>query len=83
MENQVMKALLERRSCRKYKSDPVPDGLLDQITAAGLNAASGMGRQSAIIIQVTNKTLRDQLAALNADIMGASMDPFYGAPAVL
>jgi nitroreductase len=83
MENQVMKALLERRSCRKYKSDPVPDGLLDQITAAGLNAASGRGRQSAIIIQVTNKTLRDQLSKLNGEIMGTTSDPFYGAPAVL
>lgn len=82
MENLTMKALLERRSCRKYKPDPVPDGLLDQITAAGLNAASGRNRQPVIIIQIRNKALRDMLSKLNADIMGTDSDPFYGAPVV-
>lgn len=82
MENKVMKALLERRSCRKFKADPVPDGLLDQITAAGLNAASGRNRQPVIIIQIRNKAMRDMLSKLNAGIMGADGDPFYGAPVV-
>ena len=83
MENMAMKALLERRSCRKFKPDAVPDGLLDQISAAGLNAASGRNRQPAIIIQIRNKAIRDTLSKLNADIMGVDSDPFYGAPTVL
>ena len=83
MENMAMKALLERRSCRKFKPDAVPDGLLDQISAAGLNAASGRNRQPAIIIQTRNKAIRDTLSKLNADIMGVDSDPFYGAPVVL
>ena len=33
-----------------------------------------------IIIQVTNKEKRDEIAKKNAEIMG---DPFYGAPAML
>lgn len=42
-----------------------------------------MGRQSAIIVAVTNKELRDQLAKTNAEIMGKpDFDPFYGAPAI-
>lgn len=82
MENKVMKALLERRSCRKFKADPVPDGLLDQITSAGLNAASGRNRQPVIIIQIRNKAIRDMLSKLNAGIMGTDGDPFYGAPVV-
>ena len=44
---------------------------------------SGMGAQSPIIIQVTNKEMRNKLAKMNADIMGADTDPFYGAPCVL
>ncbi len=44
-----------------------------------------MGRQSAIILKVTDHALRDRLSALNAQVMGApeGTDPFYGAPAVL
>ena len=72
-----------RRSVRKYKSDPVPQELLDKIIEAGLYAPSGMGRQATIIISVTNKEVRDKLSKLNAKIMGTDSDPFYGAPAVL
>ena len=44
-----------------------------------------MGRQSPIIISVSNKELRDKLSAMNAKIMGKEegFDPFYGAPNVL
>lgn len=44
-----------------------------------------MGKQSPIIIAVTNKELRDKLSKANAAIMGQGddFDPFYGAPAVL
>lgn len=72
-----------RRSIRKYKSDPVPQELLDKMIEAGLYAPSGMGRQSTIIISVTKKEVRDRLSKLNASIMGSDADPFYGAPAVL
>lgn len=42
-----------------------------------------MGKQSPIIIAVTNKELRDKLSKMNARIMGVDTDPFYGAPVVL
>ena len=81
--NEIIQNMITRRSIKKYKPDPVPRELLDQILKAGTYAACGMGRQSPIIIAVTDKTVRDELSALNAKIMGASGDPFYGAPAVL
>ena len=58
---------------------------LETICEAGSYAATGMGRQSPIIIAVTNKELRDRISAMNAKIMGKEdgFDPFYGAPAVL
>ena len=58
--NEVIKAMIERRSIRKFKPDAVPEDLLDQIIEAGLYAANGMGKQSAIIIAVTGKALRDR-----------------------
>ncbi|MBR5229527.1 MAG: nitroreductase [Firmicutes bacterium] len=82
--NDVLKAIKERRSIRSYKEDPVPQEILDQIIEAGLYAASGMGRQSAIVVEITGKELRDRLSAANAEIMGhTGTDPFYGAPTVL
>ena len=42
-----------------------------------------MGKQSPIIIAVTDKEVRDELSKLNAAAMGVDMDPFYGAPEVL
>ncbi len=84
MSNQVLESILSRRSVRSYKPDPVPEELLNQVLEAGTYAATGMGRQSPIIIAVTDKALRDKLSAMNAAVMGNSgIDPFYGAPVVL
>lgn len=79
----TLETIKTRRSTRKYKSDPVPQELLDKIIEAGLYAPSGMGRQATIILAVTDKAMRDKLSAMNARIMGTDSDPFYGAPAVL
>ena len=81
--NETLKTLVERRSCRSYKSDPVPAEILDQILEAGTFAATGMGKQSPIMIAVTDQKVRDRLSRMNADVMGANNDPFYGAPTVI
>lgn len=75
--------MLTRRSVRAYRSDMVPKEIIEKIAEAGTYAATGMNRQSPIIIAVTNKKLRDRLSAMNARIMGTDTDPFYGAPVVL
>lgn len=79
----TLETLNTRRSVRAYKSDAVPAEALDKILEAGTYAPTGMGRQSPIIVAVTNKEVRDRLSTLNAKIMGVDMDPFYGAPVVL
>ncbi len=83
--SQVLEQIKNRRSVRKYKADMIPQEVLDQIIEAGLYAASGKGQQSAIIIQVTNKKLRDEISRMNCKIGGweDGFDPFYGAPAML
>jgi nitroreductase len=80
---ETMDCLLTRRSCRKYKADPVPGELIDKIIEAGLYAPSGMGSQSAIVIAVSDPLMRDSLSRVNAEIMRVASDPFFGAPAVL
>lgn len=83
--SEVLKEMKERRSIRKYKSEMVPQDVLDKIIEAGLYAASGKGTQNTIIIQVTKKELRDEIAEMNRKIGGweEGFDPFYGAPAML
>ena len=81
--NETIRCLEERRSCRSYKPDPVPAEILDRILSAGTYAATGMGRQSPVMIAVTDKALRDRLSRMNAKVMGDDSDPFYGAPVVV
>jgi nitroreductase len=83
MENKVLDTLLQRRSCRKYEDRQITDEELNAVLKAGMYAPSGMGKQSPIIIAVQNKEIRDRISKLNASVMGASSDPFYGAPTVL
>ena len=79
----MLDTILKRRSCKAYKPDMVPDEIIEKIVKAGTYAASGMGKQAAIIVAITNNEVRDKLSKLNADILGAPIDPFYGAPVVL
>lgn len=81
--NQTISDLVTRRSVRAFRSEPIPQEVLEQILEAGTYAPTGMGRQSPIILAVTNRELRDRLSAMNAKIMGVEGDPFYGAPVVL
>ena len=85
MSNPVIEAMKSRRSCRAFNPDPVPRELVEQVIEAGLWAASGMGRQSAKIVAITDKALRDRIAEKNRAIGGwpEGFDPFYGAPVIL
>lgn len=82
---ETLKVLESRRSCRAYKQELIEEEKLQAIIKAGTYAATGMGKQTPIIIAVTDRKLRDKLSAMNAKIMGqgAGFDPFYGAPELL
>ena len=83
--NEILKAMEERRSVRKFKPDMPRREDLEAIIEAGLYAASSMGKQSAIAVAVTNRELRDRISDDNRKIggWGEGFDPFYGAPAIL
>ena len=61
--NDIIKAMEERRSIRKFKPDMPSKSDIGQIIEAGLYAASARGKQSAIIVAVTNRELRDRISA--------------------
>lgn len=81
--NQTIKDIISRRSVKKYLATPVPEELIAQVVEAGTYAPTGMNRQSPIILAVTNREVRDKLSRMNAEILGVTSDPFYGAPVVL
>ena len=83
--NEIIKAMKERRSIRKFKAELPSKTDLEQIVEAGLYAASGMGKQGTKVIVVTDKKLRDKIMEMNRKVGGwdEGFDPFYGAPAMI
>ena len=83
MDNEILKNMRTRRSVRAYKPELPAQELIDAVTEAGIYAPTGMGKQSPVIVEVTDKETRDLLSQLNAEVAGVNIDPFYGAPVVL
>ena len=82
--NEILNAIISRRSCKKFRPDPVPRDIVEQVVQAGLYAPSGGNRQPVKILAVTDKATRDLLSRLNSKYDSAGrVDPFYGAPVVL
>ncbi len=81
--NETIQKMLERRSIRKYKKDPIPEEVLTTIIEAGIHAASGRNIQTPIVVAVENAEDVAALSKANAAVMGSTSDPFYGAPVVL
>ena len=83
--NQTIHDILSRRSIRRFRPDPVPKDMLNQVIEAGLYAASGKNHQSAVILAITDPALIKRLSEANRTIWNKpeGFDPFFGAPAVL
>lgn len=82
--NTTLQDMLTRRSVRSYTDEMPSKALIQEICEAGIYAPSGKNRQSAIVLAVTNREVRDKLSRLNASVIGIeNMDPFFGAPVVL
>ena len=79
----TLETIKNRRSTKNFKPDPVSEEILEKIIEAGIWAPTGKNRQAPIIIAVTDKATRDMLSRMNAQVLGADIDPFYGAPVVL
>ena len=81
--NETIRTLKNRYSTKKYLPRQVEDTLLDAVLEAGLYAPTGMNNQKVVTVAVRDKETRDLLSRMNAQVMGAENDPFYGAPCVI
>lgn len=90
----AIECLQTRRSCRAFESRMPERSLLEAVCKAGTYAPTGHGKQSPLIVAVTDRAVRDRLSAMNARIWNElkvqrgekpleGFDPFYGAPVVL
>ncbi|HIT84673.1 MAG TPA: nitroreductase [Candidatus Ornithomonoglobus intestinigallinarum] len=79
----ALTVLKERRSCRSFDGRPVEEDKLNKILEAGMYAPTGMGRQSPVMVAVTDSDTVAELSKMNAEIMGTDGDPFYGASTVI
>lgn len=83
MNTQALNCIKERRSCRSFKNEPVKSEDLDAVLDAAVYAPTGMGAQSPKMVVVTDKETISLMSRINAEVMGAEKDPFYGAPCVI
>ncbi len=83
MADNTIDVLINRRSCKDYSDKLISKEDLDTILKAGLYAANGRGLQAPVFVAVTDKALRDKLSRMNAEVLGSTADPFYGAPVVV
>ena len=83
MDNEVLKAIRERRSIRRFKTEQINDDELKTVLEAGTWAATGMVKQDPWIVAVQNKETCDLLRKMNAKVMDTEADPYYGAPTIV
>jgi len=60
---ELMEAIHGRRSIRRFKPDPIPRAVLEQVLEAAMWAPSGMNRQDWRFVVVTGNPLKELLSA--------------------
>lgn len=80
MKEQFLEIIKTRRSCRKYKEAQVTDDELNTVIEAGMYAPTAKGMQDPFIVAVQNNEDLALLTKMNAEVMGVSTNPYYGAP---
>ena len=80
MENDFLKLIKSRRSCRHFKPEQVTDEELLAVLEAGTYVPSGHNLQNCFIVALQQPEQMKQLAELNAKIWGITSNPYYDAP---
>lgn len=83
MDNEVLKALRERRSVRHFKPEQISDEELLTVLDAGTYAPTGKNYQDPWIVAVKNPEIIAQLVRMNAEEMGTTTNPYYDAPTIV
>ncbi|MCR4815744.1 MAG: nitroreductase [Bacteroidales bacterium] len=83
MDNEILKALRERRSVRAYQPEQIKDEELKAVLDAGTFAPTGMNYQDPWIVAVQNPDIIARLVRMNAAVMGSDGNPYYDAPTIV
>ena len=84
IDNETIKTLLERRSCKAFLAQQISDEELNTVLEAGRFAPTAMNRQPTLFIAVQEKALMEKIAKMNAAVMGRiGENPYYDAPTVV
>ncbi|MBI4329947.1 MAG: nitroreductase family protein [Chloroflexi bacterium] len=62
--DEFMRLVRSRRSCRKFKTDPVPDEMVEKILEAGRWAMSGGNGQPWEFVVIRDQAIKDRIADL-------------------
>lgn len=75
--NEVMNAILTRRSTRKFTTEPIPKDVMTDIVNAALHAPSGKGQQTWQFTVITNKGVISRLTeAIGKELDRAGYDMY-------
>lgn len=81
--NETLEIIKSRRTCRSFSPKQITDEELNLVLEAGMNAPSGMGKQSPIFIVVQDKEVIAELSKINTQIWGKGDDGFFAAPTIV
>lgn len=82
IENEVIRAILNRESCRSFTGEPLSDEVLETIVQAGTYAPNAGGRQPWLFVVVTNPSLLERLNKSMIEVWKSwgHFDDDYAAP---
>lgn len=84
MDNEVLKAIRERRSIRRFRGEQIKDEELQAVLEAGTWAPTARGTQEPLIFAVQNPEINSKLRRLNALTWNREdIDPYFGAPTIV
>lgn len=81
--NEIIQAILNRRSCRAFEEKSVPREAVEQILACALAAPSGMGKQSWKFTAVMDRSKIQRLAKVTARALDRDESYDMYSPSVL
>ena len=81
--NEVMQAILSRRSIRQFTDQEVPKDVLQDLAQAALHAPSGMGKKTWKFTVVSNREKIRELAKVMGEVLGREGYNMYDPTALI
>ena len=81
--NEVMQAILSRRSIRQFTDQEVPKDVLQDLAQAALHAPSGMGKKTWKFTVVSNREKIRELAGIMGKVLGREGYNMYDPTALI